>query len=300
MVSHQSARILLSCLFVGLFLVGCRSNRSQMIGTAAKDAGNLSSRDLVKHTPTSSKENSAGSEKCPLEKVLDKRSETDRPSRTIVLANHETEAGESAPLTQSPTAPFAPKSLCPISPAELMDSGPIPTGYQARLDELNRVGAQLAKGAQGVDAKFQFDSIYNPRRASTCHTEAGHILVTSSLLERVQTRHQLAAALAIEMAEYIREQEHSIDRRAAVTAGVPKDAKLSDPSLSSDKATEAEINETASQLLTRAGFEQIDVVAMRADLQGLLAGSLHATARPRSDGTIPEPKWNGPQPATAN
>ncbi len=148
--------------------------------------------------------------------------------------------------------------------------------------------------------QFQFDSIYNPRRASTCHTDAGHILVTSSLLERVQTRHQLATALALEMAEYIREQESLRDRRAAVTAGVPTDAKLTDPSIASDKATEEQINQTASQLLTQAGFEQINIVAMRADLQGILAGTLHAAARPRSDSSIPDPKWNGPRPATAN
>lgn len=289
----RSKRVIVSGMLAVMAITGCRSNRSQLMGTASKETSRSVERELV--ADTSVEENKRSN--CPL-----KRGEVaalQRPSR----ASHPTTVPESADaeaVTQSPSTPFSPKGLCPISPAERMAGDSIPSGYQARLDELNRVGAQLAKSAQGADAKFHFDAIYNPRRASTCHTEAGHILVTSSLLERVQTRHQLATALALEMAEYIREQDVANERREAMAGEIQSDAKLSDTSFASDKPTEKEVNETASQILARAGFEQIDVVAMRQDLNGLFAGTMHAAARPRSDSTMPEPKWNGPRPATAN
>lgn len=289
----RSKQVVLSAMIAFLAITGCRSSRSQLTGTACKETSRSVERELVANS--SVEENKKAN--CPL-----KRGEVaalKRPSR----ATHPTtvpEGTDAEAITQSPSTPFAPKGLCPISPAERMAGDSIPSGYQARLDELSRVGTQLAKSAQGTDTKFHFDAIYNPRRASTCHTEAGHILVTSSLLERVQTRHQLAAALALEMAEYIREQDAVNERRAALAGEVPQDSKLSDKSFASDKPTEKEINETASQLLSRAGFEQIDVVAMRQDLNGLFAGTMHAVARPRSDSTMPEPKWNGPRPSTAN
>ncbi|MBX9656182.1 hypothetical protein K2Y11_21410 [bacterium] len=289
----RSKHVVLSAVIVFLAITGCRSSRSQLTGTASKDTSRSIERELVADKSVEE----TGKPNCPL-----KRGEVaalKRPSR----ATHPTTVPEDAgadSITQTPSTPFSPKGLCPISPAERMAGDSIPSGYQARLDELSRVGTQLAKGAQGTDVKFHFDAIYNPRRASTCHTEAGHILVTSSLLERVQTRHQLATALALEMAEYIREQDAMNERRAALAGEVSQDAKLSDKSFASDKPTEKEVNEAASQLLARAGFEQIDVVAMRQDLNGLFAGTMHAAARPRSDSTMPEPKWNGPRPSTAN
>jgi predicted Zn-dependent protease len=195
-------------------------------------------------------------------------------------------------------AAFSPKPLHPLSPAQRIEPGPLPTGYQMRVDSLNQIGQQLASAATSRDVRFQFETIYNPRRAATYHTEAGHVLVTSSLLERVETRHQLAAALALEMAELIQESEIADESRSLTAAGIPQTASLNGKAPLASTPAENEIDQMAADLLNRAGFGSLNLAAVKRDLGGLTGSTAHATAKPASDAAEPRPIRL--QPALAN
>lgn len=278
---RRSIWIAVGCVASGL-LIGCRSDRSSHWGFRSKTAAPTSV--VTEAEPTAVDSN------------VVQASHVQEADLSTTPPESESEVAEAPP----PSEPFEAKPLCPISPAELLDSSPIPAGYQARLDELDRLGRQLAKASPIPDVRFQFESMYNPRRASTCHTQAGHILVTSAMLERVQTRHQLASALALEMARYIREQEMADRREAIAASGVPADAQLDGPLNQHAEATPEQIEQTASDLLARAGFENVDIVAMKESLQALTAEVAHTVAKPKKRWTVDEPQWDGPSPVAAN
>lgn len=195
--------------------------------------------------------------------------------------------------------PFAPSTLNPLSPAERMISAEIPPGYQARVDELGRLGGQLAAAAKAVNADFAFDVVYNPKRADTCHTDAGHILVTSAMMERLKTRNQLAVAIALEMAEHIRQLEQKRWIREQTEAVKPSTELVSDvivnnQKIESEPITPVQIQRTASELLTRAGFSSVDLAAVQHDIQGLLADPADASATPEPTGRA---RWAASSPA---
>jgi hypothetical protein len=209
-----------------------------------------------------------------------------------------------AAVVDRPVERFDPAPIHPLSPAAQIVPGPLPKGYQARMDELQKLGKQLAESVSSTRRTFQFDTVYNPRRADTLHTEAGHILVTSAFLERVETRHQLAGALAMEMAEVLREDQQSEDKAEQAVAGVPAAAIAAKVSVSN----EADIHATASKILARSGFDHLDLSALSRDLKGMLVVSNPpAAALPtvggentKAETSGPEPAWSGPQPSLAN
>jgi hypothetical protein len=171
---------------------------------------------------------------------------------------------------------FDPEPIDPLSPAAQIKPGPMPKGYRARIDEFEQLGAKLSESVATSKRQFQFETVYNPRRAETIHTDAGHILVTSAFLERVETRHQLAAALALEMAEILKEDEKLAQKQSLASAGVP--APAVDQNVSPSLPTEEQLQATASKILARAGFDQLDIDAVSRDLKGLLADATHSTA----------------------
>jgi hypothetical protein len=204
---------------------------------------------------------------------------------------------------------FEPDPIHPLSPAAQIEPGPLPQGYQARLDEFHRLGTKLADGIPASRRRFQFDTVFNPRRADTLHTEAGHILVTSAFLERVETRHQLAAALAMEMAEVIREDERA--GRTSTPTGTAETGRSAVGSVASNPrpapSSAEEIQSTASKILVRAGFRELDLAVVSRDLQGLFADASRTTKLPttgelpsRPDPATNEPAWAGPKQTLAN
>jgi hypothetical protein len=201
---------------------------------------------------------------------------------------------------------FDPEPIDPLSPAAQIKPGPMPKGYRARMNEFEQLGAKLSDSIPTSKRRFQFDTVYNPRRAETIHTEAGHILVTSAFLERVETRHQLAAALALEMAEVLREDEKVAQKQGLASAGVP--APAVNQNVSATLPTEEELQATASKILARAGFDRLDIDAVSRDLKGLLVDAAHSTAKLPTTGEISteadprgkEPTWSGPRPSLAN
>ncbi len=201
---------------------------------------------------------------------------------------------------------FDPAPIDPLSPAAQIKPGPMPKGYRARMDEFEQLGAKLSESVATSKRRFQFETVYNPRRAETIHTEAGHILVTSAFLERVETRHQLAAALALEMAEILKEDERVAQKQSLASAGVPESAVKQN--VPATLPSEEELQVTASKILARAGFDRLDIDAVSRDLKGLLADATHSTAKLPTTGEMPaspdsrgkEPTWPGPQPSLAN
>ncbi|MBY0586931.1 hypothetical protein K2X85_07130 [bacterium] len=221
---------------------------------------------------------------------------------------HNDDVGDESPTEQeSPVVSgFHPDPIHPLSPGARIEAGPLPRGYQARLDEYLKIGQQLGESVPTSKRRFQFDTVYNPRRADALHTEAGHILVTSAFLERVETRHQLAGALAMEMAEVLREDEKLTEKQSLATAGVPVAALDRQPT--STPPTEADIHTTASKILAQAGFDRLDLSAVSKDLKGFLLASSNTAAKlPAVDednakdrASSTEPAWPGPQRSMAN
>lgn len=280
---------------VVIALAGCRSTESMLSSGAAP-----STEELAAAIDASFR----ASESTPRDKETQDPSASSDDLGDVALKSMGNEDGPSIAeqATAAAMEPFAPNGLGPISPARRLTSDDIPPGYQARMDEFERLGARLAAAAKAVDSDFRFDIVYNPKRADMCHTENGHILATSAFLEKVKTRNQLAVALALEMSEHIRQIEQKRRMRELVdglgnatefTSGVVVNERAIEP----EPITPEQIHRTASELLTRAGFSSVDLAAVHHDIQGLLAdqsGSYEVREQRR------DTSWSGPEPPAAN
>lgn len=142
-------------------------------------------------------------------------------------------------------------------------------------NDLAKVGTRLADAAKDEKVAFVFDTLYNPR-PRVYHTNDGHIYISNGMFEQLASVDELAAVLALEMAEYLAEQEIDPDLPEApkLPATGPEDAmreRALAVKLAKGKARPAheEIPRVASSLLDRAGFDSRKLDAVRGKLQNL-------------------------------
>lgn len=123
---------------------------------------------------------------------------------------------------------------------------------------LQPVGRDLARVAKEKNTAFNFSTLLNPN-PRVHHTANGHIYVSSGLLERVATKDELAAVLALEMAEFLAEKEaptnSAVTLASATEDGFPVTAI--DPTI---------VDRRAGEILRAAGYAKADVRAARAKL----------------------------------
>lgn len=283
-------------------LVGCRSSGGLVSGgnprESVVDMADRIDRSLPQSEPPSAKEAETANGVAKLVATKTSPKDSQEPSAEEPKPAEQTTV--ETPPGERPVEPTSLAPLSPLSPAKRIQSRDMPRSYQARLDELQRIGTQLAAAAEGVDAKFLFDIVYNPNRADTCHTESGTILVTTSLLEKLETSGQLAVAVALEMAKQIREVEQKkwvADQKAAVSAK-GEGIVVNNQPVETHEARPDEVHRTASELLARAGFSSIDVAAVKRDIDGL--AGLGKSRIEKTSAAAAEPKWPGPAQAIAN
>lgn len=286
-------------LGASLLLAGCRSDAGLVKGASPSDAAINRTAKVDASFPRSESTTSSAADSNSLAASGGARlagGEVDAPGEGNVddAPSASTEV-EAAPQVVERIAPAA---MSPLSPGKRLDEGEIPAGHQARIDELHQIGERLAAAA--ADVRFEFDVIYNPNRAGTCHTESGSILVTSALLERLATRRQLAVALALEMTAHIRELEHRewAAEQASLAGGNREGVVVNRQPLSTTEATAAQSRRTASELLARAGFPPLDVAVVQREIDALVHRGAPAACATDAQGG--EPRWGGPAAAAAN
>lgn len=145
----------------------------------------------------------------------------------------------------------------PLRPEQF--SQRLPNRRQLRTDksdpaifkQLALVGRDLAEHAPSREITFEFLPLHN-QQPRVHHTEDGQIYVTTGLLERVTDKNELAAILAIEMAEALSERETSDVAMAAAEGWTNR------------QATGDTIDRLASRILSQAGYPATELSAARA------------------------------------
>lgn len=123
---------------------------------------------------------------------------------------------------------------------------------------LQPVGRDLARAAKEKNTEFDFSTLLNPN-PRVHHTANGHIYVSSGLLERVANKDELAAVLALEMAEFLAEKE-------TPAAGAVIPASGTDESFPVHAVDPTVVDQRAGAILRAAGYGKADVRAARAKL----------------------------------
>lgn len=133
------------------------------------------------------------------------------------------------------------------------------------------IGRSLAASVPDSKIRFEFGSLRNTR-PQVCHTPDGYISVSSGILERLNGREELAAVLALEMAELLVEQQQTPPDVPWLPSAGPGDderelalaAKLQ---RQQQPITTANVQSLAGQILASAGFREVDVLAVQQNIQ---------------------------------
>lgn len=149
-------------------------------------------------------------------------------------------------------------------PVEAVASAKTGKGGRGQLDN---VGKRLAAAASDAGVKFQFDLVYNPR-PRTYHFPDGHVYVSSGMLEELKTADDLAAVLALEMAQLLAEKKAAgseIAKTAAPATGAGDDFRLQ--ALAAKESERAvrpeEVRLGAQSILEKAGYRSSNLAAVR-------------------------------------
>lgn len=154
-------------------------------------------------------------------------------------------------------------------------SDPAAELHESLLESIEPIGRSLAGGVEDSKVRFEFGSLMNPRPL-VCHTPGGHISVSSGMLSKLRSHEELAAVLALEMAELLVERQAEPPEEAGLpSAGAADDAiDLALASKIQDQRrpqTVSNIRSVAQNLLLRAGYPEVDVAAMHANIENWTA-----------------------------
>jgi predicted Zn-dependent protease len=157
-----------------------------------------------------------------------------------------------------------------------------PTATRSLRDQVEPLGAKLAQHSPRKQMKLEFGYLENPTPRGH-HTSSGHVFVTTGMLSQLSNADELAAVLALEVAEMLAELElndsqpepsvvqvnaefdHSGDH--AVAGKLAADTRRPNPS---------EVDRIARELLNKAGFSHVDLSTIRSKL-----ATIHGPAKSR-------------------
>lgn len=149
-------------------------------------------------------------------------------------------------------------------------AAPKPTVGPARK-RLDAVAQRLAAAAADAGVKFQFDLVYNPR-PRTYHFPDGHVYVSSGMLDELKSADDLAAVLALEMAQLLEEKkadQTTLVKTAAPPTGPDDDfrqhalaAKLKEQAVRPD-----DVRAGAQRILDKAGYRSANLASVRDRMQ---------------------------------
>jgi hypothetical protein len=187
-----------------------------------------------------------------------------RPLATDVASREESPVSDNAG-NENPSNPPTEQTVAnaegPVNLRPEQFSQRLPNRRQLRTDksdpamykQLAIVGRDLAKAAPVRDIKFEFLPLQNTQ-PRVHHNEGGKIYVTTGLLERVTDKNELAAILAMEMAESLIEQQQSVLASAAAEGWTNRN-----PNSNS-------VEQVAAQLLDQAGYRSSDLASAKTKL----------------------------------
>lgn len=195
------------------------------------------------------------------------KTETTSASKPRNEEKPEPTSAEAKPVGQSAVAPLpVPAVNSPPKPAPVAAEAKASESI-AMAEEVPVVGKLLAEQFRESEVRFQFDSIKNPR-SRLFHTPDGHIYVSEGLLKRIERKEDLAAVLAMEMAQLAEERRAQF---GSSTDETPPPAATGTPTPSTNRAKTPSEDKTADlkakELVKKAGFSPTAVVRMRQQLR---------------------------------
>ncbi|QDU60157.1 hypothetical protein Pan216_09940 [Planctomycetes bacterium Pan216] len=122
------------------------------------------------------------------------------PPSSALAANPQPRAADATPIDLVEKAGSSKPASTKEEPARPICD---PEDVQRILDE---VGGRLAEASGSRGITFTFQSIYNPTPRSH-HSDKGTIYVSCGMLKALTSKDELAAVLAMEMAEFLAEEQ---------------------------------------------------------------------------------------------
>lgn len=132
------------------------------------------------------------------------------------------------------------------------------------------IGRNLAAGVTDASVQFEFGMLRN-LRPQVCHTPDGYISVSSGLLAKLKSKEELAAVLALEMAECLVERQQTPPDSPSLPA-IGSDDAARDLALAAkiqrqqQPITDGNVHSLAETLLQQAGYQRIDIAGLRKNL----------------------------------
>jgi hypothetical protein len=180
-----------------------------------------------------------------------------------------------ATTAQTADAPPPPPPLR-VSPPQALPqkvvaaAAPAPSTLLQTLDAetVQRIGEQLSITSACRDARFSFGTITN-KRPQVERTGQGQIVVSTGLLKELHTDEELAAILALQMADVVSLARSRKTTAMPVSQQLPgagyadaaRDAALAEK-IARDKAA-PEVDDVASEILRQAGYSRVAVADAR-------------------------------------
>lgn len=216
---------------------------------------------------------------------LEKRSTTASAAKdtpAVTKTAEKAKADSTAEMASTKSAVPTKSALPAKSPTESAAVKPVKAVADAKSgrtprERLEEVGSRLAAASSDTGMKFQFDSLYNPR-PKTHHWADGRIYITTGMIEELKTPDDLAAVLALEMAQLLAEKKAGGSGSEIVKASMPSTGpgdQFRDHALAAKIATQSirpeDVRASAQQILDKAGFRSANVAAVREKIQRFAA-----------------------------
>jgi hypothetical protein len=184
-----------------------------------------------------------------------------------------------ATIVQAPGGPAPPPPLRVSQPSPNAQpevtaavAAPKPSAQKVEAEAVERIGEQLAITTTCRGCPFTFGTIVN-KRPRVERTTQGQIVVSTGLLKELHSDEELAAILALQMADAVTLARSRKTMAVPVSqtlpgagyADVARDAALAEKA-ARDKAA-PEVDDVASEIMRQAGYSRVAVADARSRMK---------------------------------